>query len=1444
MSDAELLAQVNGSTPDYAKMSDSDLLAQANRGPSMGTPAKKETISWRQGKKETVWDKIQSLWPEDSAAQSAKATNALVYSEMLNISPSKAYDYHDEISQQVRDKLAHEKIVTERRGVKGTVSSAIDTSLLGMMRKRQVPEPFESVSGTERLMHGLITIGLDTPFYMAGYAIGGGTPLSGMAGAFGFHAGMRQVLVDKYSKGEVKSLSDWLDRTKSAAMETIKGEVVGGFTGGMGEMAGPLWKAMGTGTSSPIGWKAINELATMTAAGRLIEGEIPTARDFIENAAMLMAIHAGAKGYRSSKEGIARVKAKLQQAYVETGAHPKKIVEQALNDSEVGPERPVEKVVEKVVQEIKATMPPEETGKVSPEGEKAQPGAKIEAEAGKPVNKGSESAPKEKAPEPEGTSIKNASVDAEREAMGLPPIETPIRTGGDNWKQEVKDGVENGAVDHRRIAEKVNNIVEAGEPVPALTVEENYALGVGKDLMKKQKRELSRQIKELEDRQAPPDEVEPLKYERSQLEESISANQKATKATGTAWSDIGNVRQEFNEADFSVEAMVQRAEADGVEVSPRLRSIFDKISKEIEKAQDDLDSHLDDVAAGRIQETVTKVRKKEGLTKRKQLRADEVKAIDAEFESLVAKLKGLAGDQRGSISFKKKADPETSAEILIEMARNRIKKGLVKAEDIVDSIYTALSGAGVSLSKRQIQDAISNYGVQKKMSQEELDVALREAKRQMRLLSALEDAKEGKVPEKTGLARDPKSDRVRELTREINKAMRESGIEQKRTPDQEKRWKTALDAAKTRLTNEIADLEKAIAEKKPIEGVKGEPVKYDEEALDLRKQRDELKKDYEAIFGGKVLTTEQKVDRALKILDKAIEYRTRQVASGKVEAPKRTPDEAVEQDPRVVEKKKELEDLKGKVDEIRKKAKGPGKTEEEKSVERQMKATQREIDNLKSEILTNAPRKQPKPSYTSKELEDLKAERDALRETKKNLIEMEEYEMTPDEQALSDFRKRTEKQIEKYEKATEEHDFSKRGKKDLPPLTKKELALRFKLEQAKQRYAEARFDAEYEQYGVGKKIGYFTREAMNVARALKTSFDVSAVLRQGGFIVLSHPIRGAKALPAMFKAMRSPEGQFAIEQEIKMRPNAPLYEKYKLFLSGHGKTLSQMEEVYMSRWAEHLPGVAASERAYVTFLNRLRADSFDAMARNWGKDGKLTDAQGEALANFINVATGRGSVPGNEHTMANALANANTVFFAPRYVLSRFQLLLGQPMRKGTFQTRTAIAKEYGRFLGGLGVVYFLGLAAGAELEIDPRSADFGKLVFGNTRVDPLSGISQSAVLLSRVITGETVNKDGEVIPLRGEEVKYGGSNTADVLGRFLRSKLSPVLGTSIDVIAGKDVVGNEVTLYDVPEKLLMPLTLKDVYETMVDQGVPMGAALSLVGIFGMGLMTYDERKD
>lgn len=445
---------------------------------------------------------------------------------------------------------------------------------------------------------------------------------------------------------------------------------------------------------------------------------------------------------------------------------------------------------------------------------------------------------------------------------------------------------------------------------------------------------------------------------------------------------------------------------------------------------------------------------------------------------------------------------------------------------------------------------------------------------------------------------------------------------------------------------------------------------------------------------------------------------------------------------------------------------------------------------------------------------------------------------TRDQINLQSFKTRTAAKIIELQERMAKGDFGKRAKRETP-LDARATELKFELEKVKQRWLEARFRDQLAREPARKKIFRTTQEALNFSRAVITSADFSAVLRQGGFITLGHPIRAARAIGPMLRALASEKAQFEVMEQIRANPNYNLAKQSGLYLAEDSPlSLNKLEEAYMSRWASKVPGVAASQRAYTTFLNKLRMDSFDGMVKSLSKTGTPTELEAQVIANYINVATGRGNI-GKANQMAVGL---NTVFFSPRLVASRFQLLAGQPLYRGTLRTRKLIAGEYARFLGGMALVYGLAQLADWDVEFDRRSSDFGKIRIGNTRIDPLTGLAQVTVLLSRLTSGETKSIRGQVTPIRGD-VPFGKPDATDVMKSFLRTKLSPAFGTAVDILAGSNVVGEPTTPGSVAEKLLVPMSFDDIYRAMQEQGIPKGTAIALLSLLGMGVQTFDENK-
>jgi diguanylate cyclase (GGDEF)-like protein len=524
-----------------------------------------------------------------------------------------------------------------------------------------------------------------------------------------------------------------------------------------------------------------------------------------------------------------------------------------------------------------------------------------------------------------------------------------------------------------------------------------------------------------------------------------------------------------------------------------------------------------------------------------------------------------------------------------------------------------------------------------------------------------------------------------------------------------------------------------------------------------------------------------------------------------------------------------------------------------------------QIADLEKQLRTGEKPTKAEPPEPNAEVQRLTAIRDDLRAQLDAIEEQANPRKSPEQR----FQERTAKSLQKRADEIRERirvgDYSKHTRPPPKALSEANEKAKFELAKLKAEFAQHQFLEEMKARSPLKKVLGTGIETMNLARAVMTSLDLSAVLRQGGFIVLGHPIRGAKSLVPSLKAFASEQAQFAADEEITSRANFPLYKKAGLELTEHNNHLpSKMEEAFMSRWIDRVPTLAGggllrgSQRAYTTFLNKLRADSFDAMAASLGAKEALTHEEAKAIANFINVATGRGKLGKNNQ----GAVGLNSVFFAPRLVASRFNLLAGQPMYAGSMRTRAQVAVEYARFLTGVAAVIGLGSLAhdpadGKFVELDPRSADFLKMKFGDTYVDPLTGLAQVTTFLAREITGEKMTGGGDITPIRNagrwtnlfsdypdyHKVGFGADDSYTIATRFARTKLAPIPGTVVNLMVGSDVVGNPVTPGSAIAGLVTPLSLQNVKEIMTEHGVAEGTAIEMLNLLGMGVQYRKPRE-
>lgn len=387
-------------------------------------------------------------------------------------------------------------------------------------------------------------------------------------------------------------------------------------------------------------------------------------------------------------------------------------------------------------------------------------------------------------------------------------------------------------------------------------------------------------------------------------------------------------------------------------------------------------------------------------------------------------------------------------------------------------------------------------------------------------------------------------------------------------------------------------------------------------------------------------------------------------------------------------------------------------------------------------------------------------------------------------------------------------------------------------------------------------------EIGNIPRAVMASGDLSAPLRQGAFFI-GRPRQFFPAFKTMFRAFGSEKAYQALEDSISARPSYELMRDSGLAITDL-EAVASREERFASNLAEKIPvigrGVRASGRAYTGFLNKLRADVFDdlvAKATAMGLDVEKTQKNlfgtekhlAKSIADFINTGTGRGdwrNVIGQSWGGAvnSAAPVLNAFFFSPKLMASRLTLLNPAYYLKQPAFVRQEALKSLFTFVGTGATVASLAKMGGAEVGLDPRSSDFGKIIVGNTRFDVWGGFQQYVRMAAQLATNEYKSVTSGNVRTLGEG--YKPITRYDILARQIESKEAPIASFVTSMLRQQDYQGMPVSVKKEVAERLTPMLWQDIGDLAKDN--PALLPFGLAAVFGVGVQTFapltDEQKE
>jgi len=383
------------------------------------------------------------------------------------------------------------------------------------------------------------------------------------------------------------------------------------------------------------------------------------------------------------------------------------------------------------------------------------------------------------------------------------------------------------------------------------------------------------------------------------------------------------------------------------------------------------------------------------------------------------------------------------------------------------------------------------------------------------------------------------------------------------------------------------------------------------------------------------------------------------------------------------------------------------------------------------------------------------------------------------------------------------------------------------------------------------------------SRALKSSFDISYLGRQGIIQSIRHPVMAKDNLLLSLKSFAS-KGEY--DKAVAALKRDPITRRAEQAGVDMPVVKGLKEEPYeSSRLAELVPGIAGSNRSYDIFLSKSRRDVYginDARLTQWAKHQPIIDAlvkrypaifgregplhawklspsnmkevQG-ALANWINITTGRGGL-GRFEDAAGVL---NKFMWSARFVASRIALLNPATyvkLAKTNPRLLQIAMEDLAAYAAFTGMLQYLAVSSGmARVEDDPRSSDYMKTIIKGTRtrVNGWGGLLPYIVASAKIYTQKS--KRGPYV------TELNPPAMQNFLFKLAWSKLSPVPSAAVAGLTGATYEGEKLTWGRAAKDLTLPMNPTNIYELNWDD--PLQATLlSILSTIGWDVQTYKPR--
>lgn len=727
-----------------------------------------------------------------------------------------------------------------------------------------------------------------------------------------------------------------------------------------------------------------------------------------------------------------------------------------------------------------------------------------------------------------------------------------------------------------------------------------------------------------------------------------------------------------------------------------------------------------------------------------------------------------------------------------KLAENFIASGITELNKVVDATHTVVKGIVPDITWEDTLNAFADYGRFRPLDQTELKALVRDKRRQALQVSKLLALFKKQPLKKTGFDRGNPTDEERELIKLVNEAKKEYGVE---TVDPEKELKSSLDAVKTRLRNEITDLDKQIASGEKIISHKT-PLQYDAEASRLKEIRDAKKAVFDEIFADPAADAQKHIAAALKAVQKSQAEYDRKLAAGDISVKARN----VGPTPPALEAARARRDAARKaLMELREAAK-PRKTAEEKVLER----INQRIADYESRLQRGDFNKRPhKERLLTPAIITQQAKVDRI---KREFDEAAYEAIMANKPFIEKFATFMMNIGGVFKSLAAGGEVSGIGRQLLPyayvdPKT----------------YADGVKDTlkAYKNPDYAKELDVYVENHPKYMASKKygdLQYTKVGIPGYDEFL----PSRLPEKIPLLGQLYKRGDAAFAAPQnKARLGLWDIMTEQYSaegVLSPGYNLTPTAEDIRVMKRlggWINDLSGRANLGRSFAmrrigTLLNLIGFAPRYFLAKMKVTTGGFGVAR--SLLPSIEKTTG---ADGKEHytlkgnfdrVMLGRSAKALVKFMAVNTAIAALAYLSDPDDNKDIF---------------------------------NPLSSDFYKVRVGNTRFDFTIGIAALVRLFSQLATGKRKSASGSIVT----------ENRKDIFGRFIQSKESPLLGLMVTLWTGEDFIGKPISAPEAIRKAATMMFLNDAYDAYQNSGLGMAIVALGAGAVGVGVQSYPESE-